>query len=153
VPPGHGLGKGAGCPGTPSHLARRAPHGRALRRPRSRRTCSLAGGTDRQRVTRSLTLPGCASMQPMAEESAVPLTPGLPETILPSPPAAAAAALEAALQRPEADRRAAVATVAAAHPRFLDAWASLAELGRDDIEAYAYARVGYHRGLDALRGS
>ena len=44
--------------------------------------------------------------------------------------------------------------VAAAHPTSSLAWALLAEhaLGRDAfVEAYAYARTGYHRGLDALR--
>ena len=46
------------------------------------------------------------------------------------------------------------AEVAAAHPASSLAWAVLAEAsladGRD-VEAYAYARTGYHRGLDALR--
>ena len=46
-----------------------------------------------------------------------------------------------------------MAAVAAAYPRFLDAWATLAESADDDVAAYAYARVGYHRGLDALRGA
>ena len=44
--------------------------------------------------------------------------------------------------------------VAAAHPRASAAWAALAEAAIGDgrtIEAYAYARTGYHRGLDALR--
>jgi hypothetical protein len=44
--------------------------------------------------------------------------------------------------------------VAAAHPASSLAWAVLAEgaLDRDAaVEAYAYARTGYHRGLDALR--
>jgi hypothetical protein len=44
--------------------------------------------------------------------------------------------------------------VAAAHPASSAAWATLAEAalaaGRP-VEAYAYARTGYHRGLDALR--
>lgn len=43
---------------------------------------------------------------------------------------------------------------AAAHPSSSLAWAALAEealAGSRDVEAYAYARVGYHRGLDALR--
>jgi hypothetical protein len=48
------------------------------------------------------------------------------------------------------------AIVAAAHPSASVAWAVLAEQaladGRD-IEGYAYARTGYHRGLDALRRS
>jgi hypothetical protein len=63
-------------------------------------------------------------------------------------------ALSAALADPDRDgQRGAAAAVAAAHPRFLDAWAALAGLARDDVEAYAYARVGYHRGLDSLRAA
>ena len=61
--------------------------------------------------------------------------------------------LDAALSLPSDRRRAAVAAVAARDPRCLQAWASLAELADDPIEKYAYARVGYHRGLDALRAS
>ena len=44
--------------------------------------------------------------------------------------------------------------VAAAHPASSAAWAALAERALDagePIAAYAYARTGYHRGLDALR--
>ena len=44
--------------------------------------------------------------------------------------------------------------VAAAHPTSSLAWALLAEDAldrRETVEAYAYARTGYHRGLDALR--
>lgn len=44
--------------------------------------------------------------------------------------------------------------VAAAHPSASVAWAALAEeaLAEDKaITAYAYARTGYHRGLDQLR--
>jgi len=44
--------------------------------------------------------------------------------------------------------------VAAAHPTSSLAWAVLAEealAGGRDVEGYAYARTGYHRGLDALR--
>lgn len=46
------------------------------------------------------------------------------------------------------------AAVAAAFPTFSLAWALLAESaleGSRSVEAYAYARTGYHRGLDALR--
>ena len=50
-------------------------------------------------------------------------------------------------------RRDALAAVAASSPRFLDAWAELGDAGRDDVERYAYYRVGYHRGLDALRAN
>ena len=64
-----------------------------------------------------------------------------------------AAMLDAALSLPTERRRAAVAEVAARDPRCLQAWAALAELANDPIEKYAYARVGYHRGLDALRAA
>lgn len=89
-----------------------------------------------------------------SESHPVSLTPGgPPETILDAEPPEALAALVAALGEPAEQRRAAVAAVVARWPRFLDAWARLGELGRDDVESYAYFRVGYHRGLDRLRGS
>jgi hypothetical protein len=78
-------------------------------------------------------------------------TSGVPETVLDAEPADALAALEAALEEAEEGRRDAVAAVAARWPRFLDAWARLGDLARDDVEAYAAYRVGYHRGLDRLR--
>jgi hypothetical protein len=46
------------------------------------------------------------------------------------------------------------AAVAADHPTSSAAWATLAEQALDagqTIAAYAYARTGYHRGLDQLR--
>jgi Protein of unknown function (DUF3151) len=45
------------------------------------------------------------------------------------------------------------ASVAAKFPSFCAAWADLAErtLSQDPVTAYAYARTGYHRGLDQLR--
>ena len=46
--------------------------------------------------------------------------------------------------------------VARRHPSSSLAWAILAERaldGGDDVAGYAYARVGYHRGLDRLRRS
>lgn len=76
-----------------------------------------------------------------------------PETILDDEPAAALAALEAALSEEPERRRDAVSEVVARFPRFLDGWARLGELARDDVEAYACYRVGYHRGLDRLRQS
>ncbi len=78
---------------------------------------------------------------------------GIPTTVLPAAPADERAGLAAALERPEAERRAAVAEVVAAAPRFLEGWATLGDLGRDPIERYAAYRVGYHRGLDALRAN
>lgn len=67
-----------------------------------------------------------------------------PETLLPESPEAQGA-LDAGTDPAE---------VAAQHPTFSAAWATLAEnaLSSDEhIAAYAYARTGYHRGLDALR--
>jgi hypothetical protein len=69
-----------------------------------------------------------------------------PATLL--PPHAEADALLAAGTAP--------ADVAAKYPAFSLAWALLAEsalAGGRPVEAYAYARTGYHRGLDALRRS
>jgi hypothetical protein len=78
---------------------------------------------------------------------------GLPSTVLPAPDPELAGRLRAALAEPTERRRAAVAEVVASAPRFLDAWAALGDLGRDTVERYAAYRVGYHRGLDALRAN
>lgn len=66
---------------------------------------------------------------------------GVPPTYLPVDPAAAL------LDRQDAR------DVARTHPSSSLAWGVLAEqaLSEDDLASYAYARVGYHRGLDALR--
>jgi hypothetical protein len=69
---------------------------------------------------------------------------GPPETLLPAD-VEAAAALAAAADP---------ATVAAAYPAYCAAWAELAEralANGDAVSAYAFARTGYHRGLDQLR--
>jgi hypothetical protein len=63
---------------------------------------------------------------------------GLPETVLDPEPAEVRTALS------EAGDRSAVAAVAAKWPTSLEAWATLGELAGDDVEAYAYFRVGYH---------
>ena len=68
---------------------------------------------------------------------------GIPPTHLPEDPAAA----------PLADGTP-PEEVAAAHPASSLAWAVLAEDALADhraVTSYAYARTGYHRGLDALR--
>ena len=70
---------------------------------------------------------------------------GPPPTHLPDDPARAA--LDAGTPAVE---------VAAAHPTSSLVWAVLAEealAGGRTVEGYAYARTGYHRGLDALRRS
>jgi hypothetical protein len=84
-------------------------------------------------------------------DAPVAMTHGLPETVLDDDPPDAVEALAAARDRPGHERRAAVASVVARWPRSLAAWSDLGELARDDVEAYACFRVGYHRGLDRLR--
>ncbi len=86
-------------------------------------------------------------------DSPVKLSAGLPETALDPPPAVAVGRLEEALAQPPERRREAVADVVASFPTYLEGWAALGDLARDDVEAYAYYRVGYHRGLDALRAA
>lgn len=85
--------------------------------------------------------------------SPVRITAGLPETVLPDEPEPVRAALEAAAAEPGGRRRHAVSDVVRSDPRSLRAWAELGSLARDDVEAYACFRVGYHRGLDALRSA
>lgn len=77
---------------------------------------------------------------------------GVTETLLEPEPEAARASLEAALSDPEPAT--ALRATAAAHPTSLDAWARLAEQAQrqdDPVAAYAFARTGYHRGLDRIR--
>ncbi len=73
------------------------------------------------------------------------LLPEPPDTLLPQDPAAPAVAAGADPEQ-----------TAAHFPASSLAWASLARHAREQgrtIESYAFARVGYHRGLDALRRS
>lgn len=81
------------------------------------------------------------------------LTAGIPETVLPSPVDDVTDRVERARALPPDERRAALAEVAADHPRVSLCWAELGDVGRDDVERYAMYRVGYHRGLDALRAN
>ncbi|HXX91681.1 MAG TPA: DUF3151 family protein [Acidimicrobiales bacterium] len=83
----------------------------------------------------------------------VEITGGPSDTVLGPIPPAAARRLESALGAPLERRREALADVVRAFPALPDGWAALGDLGRDDLEAYACYRVGYHRGLDALRRS
>jgi uncharacterized protein DUF3151 len=78
---------------------------------------------------------------------------GPPRTVLPPESAAVNDALRQAHAAPLEDRRPLIAQVVVANPRSLNAWAALGSVGRDDIERYAAFRVGYHRGLDALRAN
>ncbi|GAA3449330.1 DUF3151 domain-containing protein [Dactylosporangium matsuzakiense] len=75
------------------------------------------------------------------------LLPGPEPTLLPAEPRAADLLAKA-------DSEEAVKAVAAQFPSYSAAWARLAELAlgaSEPVTAYAYARTGYHRGLDQLR--
>lgn len=81
---------------------------------------------------------------------------GPPNTVLPELDSSLAEAL--AVAAGSARPRAEVASLVASNPLLLEGWATLGELAteaahddRGKIEAYAYFRIGYHRGLDALR--
>jgi len=70
---------------------------------------------------------------------------GMPETRLPEEPE-----VLASIANPELDP----SDVVIGHPTSSLAWALLADQAHADgktLESYAFARVGYHRGLDSLR--
>ena len=99
----------------------------------ARRATSLGGMSDRTR------------------ENLMAHGPGTPDTLLPPDPAGPGLG--------EGTDAADLVAAVRAHPDSSLAWALLAERalaeGTDsaDAQAYAYARTGYHRGLDALRRS
>lgn len=78
------------------------------------------------------------------------------QNLLPEPPATLLPADDVAAQALAAagDRDDELAGVAARFPAYSAVWAALSEraLSRGEpVAAYAYARTGYHRGLDQLR--
>ena len=82
-----------------------------------------------------------------------------PTTLLPPDSPEVEAALAVALgagQEGAPERQAALREVARRWPSSIAAWASLADtalaLGQD-VEAFAFARTAYHRGLDRLRAN
>jgi len=89
----------------------------------------------------------------MADGHDVQLTRGSPETVLDPLDPEVTSALASVARLPTQEQPRAAAGVAARWPSCLDAWALLAELADDPVERYAFARVGYHRGLDALRAA
>jgi Protein of unknown function (DUF3151) len=89
-------------------------------------------------TSQELPTPGASSKLPSPDVL------GVPQTRLPDD-AAAREALDAGMPAEQ---------VASEYPAASLAWAVLAEQGLASgraVEAYAYARTGYHRGLDALR--
>ena len=89
----------------------------------------------------------------MSEQS-IDLTPtGPPETIIGPYDAEASSALSEALKAATPEQKKRVAEIVARWPRFLDGWVAMGQLAHEPVEAYAYFRVGYHRGLDTLRAA
>ena len=87
-------------------------------------------------------------------EHSIHLTPtGPPETIIGPYDAEALTALSEALEAPASEQKNRVAEIVERWPRFLDGWVAMGQLAHGPVEAYAYFRVGYHRGLDTLRAA
>lgn len=78
---------------------------------------------------------------------------GVPSTVLPETARAVRDRLTRALSEPSGDVRDAVAAVVADHPKEIECWTALGDVGRDAVERYAAYRIGYHRGLDGLRAN
>jgi hypothetical protein len=76
------------------------------------------------------------------------------QNLLPEPPATLLPADDSAAGELASGGPAGASGVAAHFPAYSDAWAALARQAYDSgdaVTAYAYARTGYHRGLDQLR--
>jgi hypothetical protein len=85
-------------------------------------------------------------------DGGLPLMQGPTPILLPAEPPEAVAALDTALQQP--DPVPALRAVAARWPASVEAWARLGEAvyrQGQDVEAFAFFRTAYHRGLDNLR--
>src|SRR6266498_2311049 len=111
-------------------------HARGARRPKP--GWPIGWWSDARTCVRSA--PPCRSEALVTHDN---LLGGPTETLLPTDPAQALLVSGRAAQE-----------VVRAYPASSLAWALLAERALDegrDIDAYAYARVGYHRGLDSLR--
>lgn len=79
------------------------------------------------------------------------LSDGLGETVLPVESNELRQAIDLAAD--SSDRIGALSDVVARAPRSSLAWASLGDVEDSTIRRYAAYRVGYHRGLDALRAN
>ena len=90
-------------------------------------------------------------MADQPDQRPIQMSAGLPSTVLPDADPALRHQLTQAIAG-ESPRQE-LAAIVAANPRSLDGWAALGDHGVDAVECYAFYRVGYHRGLDALRAN
>lgn len=86
-------------------------------------------------------------------EHSVNLTAGLGATVLAEPPVEVRNGLARLAQLEPEMARTAAAELARAYPALSVVWAAMGDTGLEVMERYAYYRVGYHRGLDALRAN
>lgn len=78
---------------------------------------------------------------------------GPQDATLPAEPIEAVEALASALEKTGEDRFNEISEILIKWPSFIPGWAKLGECSENIMQAYAAYRVGYHRGLDKLRGS
>jgi len=76
-----------------------------------------------------------------------------PSTVIPEPSPEVRHELSQALSAPIESRVGAVSSFVARYPRDLHGWAALTDCVEEQMWKYSAARVGYHRGLDALRAN
>ena len=76
-----------------------------------------------------------------------------PSTVIPPAAPEVRHELAQALAAPSELRVAEVSSFVARHPHDLQGWAALTECVGEQMWKYSAARVGYHRGLDALRAN
>ena len=76
---------------------------------------------------------------------------GPPTTVLPEPSPEEKHLLAQSYSASADEAKERASACAARFPRSMDAWARLGDVATDPVERYAYYRIGYHRGLDALR--
>ncbi len=78
------------------------------------------------------------------------ISPKPPETVLPEVDASLLAKLVESIESNDLNS---VELLTAENPTNLFCWATLAVMSESVITKYAYARIGYHRGLDSLRAN
>ena len=76
-----------------------------------------------------------------------------PSTVIPPAVPEVRHELSQALAAPSELRVAEISSFVARHPRDLHGWAAMTECVGEQMWKYSAARVGYHRGLDALRAN
>ncbi|MHB8440090.1 MAG: DUF3151 family protein, partial [Acidimicrobiales bacterium] len=76
---------------------------------------------------------------------------GPPETSLDPAPDDVESALSSSSALSGTERRDALHALVRRYPAWPSLWAALGDCADDDVSRYAFFRVGYHRGLDALR--